>query len=262
MTGTKLLATVKADLFRQDLLNIGRGNGSHGFVYPTPTSLKDGQPHTITVRFAGTTRALSSAPKTLNAGTMADRLAALERAAASSEAKLLAKDGQINTQKQQIASLQSKLVHFSRSGNEVFLSGANLHIVNGQGGTDTINGLGNLIVGYNEARGDGTDNRTGSHNLVVGNWNNYSSFGGLVGGRYNEISGAYASVSGGDTNTASDYAASVSGGFGNTASGELSSVSGGASNTASGPYASVSGGNGRSAWEEYDWWAGGLFQDF
>ena len=43
------------------------------------------------------------------------------------------------------------------------------------------NGLGNLVIGYNELRGAG-DDRSGSHNLVIGSRNNYSSHGGLVGG--------------------------------------------------------------------------------
>lgn len=46
---------------------------------------------------------------------------------------------------------------------------ANLQVVNGLGATNTQNGLGNLIVGYQETR-PGTEAmnvRTGSHNLVV-----------------------------------------------------------------------------------------------
>lgn len=61
-----LLATVVADQFRQDLLDAGIGNGAHGFSYPTPNSLKNGQPRSIVVRFAGTSTDLNSTPKTLN----------------------------------------------------------------------------------------------------------------------------------------------------------------------------------------------------
>ena len=56
------------------------------------------------------------------------------------------------------------------------ISAANLQIVNGQGATDTANCVGNLIVGYNELRG-ASDDRTGSHMIVAGRQNNYSSFG-------------------------------------------------------------------------------------
>ena len=148
-----------------------------------------------------------------------------------------------------VAALEQLLKPFSRKGNQVFITGANLHIVNGLGQTgcgfeeepipDCPNGLGNLIVGYNEPR-EFEDIRTGSHNVVVGQGHNFSRFGGLVVGAFNTISGDFASVSGGQSNTASGVVAAVSGGFSNTASGNVSvasgavaSVSGGESNTAS-----------------------------
>jgi hypothetical protein len=105
--------------------------------------------------------------------------------------------------------------------------------------------LGNLIVGYNEFRGVG-DDRSGSHNIVVGQQHNYSSIGGLVAGFGNTISGPYASVSGGSINTATGPAASVGGGTRNLASGAFSWVSG-SQNTASGAACSVSGGSGNLA---------------
>jgi hypothetical protein len=157
-----------------------------------------------------------------------------------------------------VEALETKLtaVTFDASANEVIITGANLRIVNGLGSTSCTdnqnnpipncpNGLGNLIVGYHEERApeSDTNNRTGSHNVVVGGQHNFSSFGGLVVGRFNEISGEFASVSGGTVNTASGDFSSVSGGTGNTASGNFfSSVSGGLRNTASGTGASVSGG--------------------
>jgi hypothetical protein len=59
---------------------------------------------------------------------------------------------------QRVVALEKLLKHFSREGNEIFITGANLHIVNGLGRTDCgegvgapipdgLNGLGNLIVG-------------------------------------------------------------------------------------------------------------------
>ena len=121
---------------------------------------------------------------------------------------------------------EDKLQYITGGANEVVISGANLRIVNGLGDTATTNGLGNLIVGYNESRGvffpGSSDNRTGSHNMVVGRGLNFSSFGGLVIGQFNEISGAVASVSGGGFSVASGAGASVSGGSNNTASGGAS----------------------------------------
>lgn len=52
--GTTLLARVSANIFRQGLYYYGVGDGRHGFSFPTPASLRDGQPHSIRVRYAGT----------------------------------------------------------------------------------------------------------------------------------------------------------------------------------------------------------------
>ncbi|MCP4132517.1 MAG: hypothetical protein GY754_16205 [bacterium] len=51
-------------------------------------------------------------------------------------------------------------------------------------------------MGYNEASYGGS-NSTGSHNVVVGAYHNYTSYGGLVVGSHNTISAKYSSVSGG-----------------------------------------------------------------
>ncbi|MFT5052388.1 MAG: hypothetical protein ACI8QZ_003821 [Chlamydiales bacterium] len=131
------------------------------------------------------------------------------------------------------------------------LTGVNFRIVDGSGSTDgATTGLGNLIVGYNELRG-AADNRTGSHNIVGGRNNNFSSFGGLVAGEVNTISGSWSSVSGGTNNTASNTSATVSGGLSNLAGGPNSSISGGAYNYAGASSSSVSGGLGGSA--NADW---------
>ena len=129
---------------------------------------------------------------------------------------------------------------------EVRITGANLRLVNGLRATATTNGLGNLLVGYNEPR-QGANVETGSHNVVVGQGHNFSSFGGLVVGRQNEISGAFAAVSGGFDNTASGANAAVSGGIFNRASGPSAAVSGGFDNTASANATSVCGGQGNTA---------------
>jgi len=128
-------------------------------------------------------------------------------------------------------------------------TGMNVQIVNGEGETDSTNGMGNLIIGYNPLRGnsecpDGLDcdRRTGSHTLVIGRQHNYTSWGGVVAGYYNETSAPFASVSGGYSNLASGAYSSVSGGTYNIASGDFASVSGGQDNIASGESASVSGG--------------------
>ncbi len=122
-------------------------------------------------------------------------------------------------------------------------SGMNVQIVNGTGttGGDT-NGLGNLIVGYNELRVAGFDDRSGSHYAVIGRGNNYTSFGGIVAGSGNTVSGSYSSVTGGHLNTASGLNSSVSGGYTSKAIGYASSVSGGSYNEAIASNSSVTGG--------------------
>ena len=152
-------------------------------------------------------------------------------------------DSITNSLETKVTALETLLAGVTRNGADIDITGANLHILSGSGSTDsTPNGLGNLIIGYNELRYF-NNIRTGSHNLVLGSSNNYASYGGLVAGKYNEILGPFASVSGGQYNTASGYSSSVSGGLANTASYTSSSVSGGASNRASGDSSSVSGGD-------------------
>jgi len=130
----------------------------------------------------------------------------------------------------------------SVAGNDVFFDGCNVHIRDGSGDTHgPTNGLGNVIIGYNEDA-LGAHDRTGSHNLVVGPEHTYSSYGGLVAGVQNTIIAPNASVSGGWQNVASGDTASVSGGYRNEASGRSASVSGGGGNTASLIESSVSGG--------------------
>lgn len=146
---------------------------------------------------------------------------------------------QVDSLQDQITVLQELLSNITRTGNDIHITGANIHIESGSGSTDgTVNGLGNLIIGYNE----GASNIVGSHNLVIGKENNYLSYGGIIAGNKNTISGPFSSVSGGLNNTASGVVSSVSGGLNNKASSIGASVSGGEQNTAGGIGSSVSGG--------------------
>jgi hypothetical protein len=143
---------------------------------------------------------------------------------------------------QRVAALEKLLKHFSREKNEIFITGANLRIVNGLGATETTNGLGNLIVGYNEPRPEGGDRRTGAHNVIVGQQRDFTRFGGLVVGFKNMISGTYASVSAGAFNAARGDWSSVSGGASNEANDVYTSISGGTANIANGLAASITAG--------------------
>jgi hypothetical protein len=185
----------------------------------------------------------------------------------------------------------------------VRLTGVNLQVVNGRNTTDTVNGAGNVIIGYDEpnisptskavcsratantgteiideagclAAGGvfSTQHKSGSHNLVLGIQNGYSSFAGIIGGRVNFTNEPFANVIGGVDNRASGRGSvivggqghltresgttvlggignqalvrnsSITGGVGNVARGENSSITGGERNTASGRTSTVSGG--------------------
>jgi len=154
-----------------------------------------------------------------------------------------------------VAQLEALLQNVTRNGNDIIFEAVNVQIVNGTDSTaGTSNGLGNLIVGYNENTVSAS--RTGSHNLVVGIDHEYTSYAGLLAGRRNRVSGTsscvmgydnevtanYSNVTGGYNNTVNSIYSSVSGGYANTVSAAYSSVSGGRDNIVSGNYASISGG--------------------
>jgi hypothetical protein len=192
------------------------------------------------------------------------QVAALQSQVNTQQGQITALQGQVSTLQTQLTKVQSNkalgldpfvsvvsgLVN-GVNGPHIYFTGANIHIVSGSTTTaDSVTGLGNLIIGYDElpiAVGGTALNagdRGGAHNLVIGPGNRFTNlaFGGLVAGELNTVSNASTSVSGGFFNTASSFGASVSGGTFNTASGDRSSVSGGSSNTASSFAASVSGG--------------------
>jgi trimeric autotransporter adhesin len=208
------------------------------------------------------------------------RIALLETANTALAAANAALQTDNTTLNARLAALEAKLASVSlqtvNGQPTVRFEGVNVQIVNGLTATDSVNGTGNLLVGYDEMRTTGAgvcslgtnassvpitdatacataggifalNHKSGSHNLVVGSQHNYSRTAGAVFGFNNTVNGRFASVSGGSYNTASGLQASVSGGFNNNASGSQASVSGGQNNTASGISASVSGGASNTA---------------
>jgi hypothetical protein len=137
-------------------------------------------------------------------------------------------------------------------GNDFIINGCNVHIRNGTGSTTTINGLGNLIIGYNENTNP-VQPRGGSHNLVVGKEHGYTNVAGVVSGEHNKIDNEGTAVIGGEDSVASGEYAVVSGGQGNAAIGNYAAVSGGTGNAASGQWTSVSGGLQNNAIGSYSW---------
>ncbi|GAB3247364.1 hypothetical protein GCM10027347_02920 [Larkinella harenae] len=61
----RVVGSIEANIFRQDLKNAGKGNGSHGYNWTTATELRTGQTYAFWARVQGSTFALSGSPKTL-----------------------------------------------------------------------------------------------------------------------------------------------------------------------------------------------------
>ena len=210
--------------------------------------------------------------------TLMFRIAALNTTLSALETTVRGQTTSIGTLQTATQALETKTQYQSVSGASTIFSGTNVYIQNGLGATNgypqdpsstfhaVTNGLGNLIIGYNAAGhldyGNGLpvvqDIRTGSHDLILGDKGNYSSFGGLIAGKNNMVSAPYASVSAGVNNLAGGSFSTVSGGSSNIAMGYLSSISGGNSNLAQSPTSSISGGYNLTQSDSFGWSAGSL----
>lgn len=187
-----------------------------------------------------------------------------------------------------MAALEDLLENLSVDGDNLVLTGMNLQVVSGSGDTDgDVNGTGNVIIGYDEAD-DNQDEKSGSHNLVVGRNHSYESYGGIVAGEDNILTGDAASVLGGERNRADGDLAVVVGGRLNEVDGEssvvvagennrttgrscvvtsgaqnlcsglVSAVEGGSSNFCSGQGSVIGGGSNRTLGSNLGWLAGSL----
>ncbi len=65
LDGPNVIATLMADVLRQDLLDAGKGNGRHAFRFTIPDNLKDGLPHNLSARVSGSSFILKDSPKAL-----------------------------------------------------------------------------------------------------------------------------------------------------------------------------------------------------
>lgn len=86
------------------------------------------------------------------------------------------------------------------SNAETFiLEGCDVHVRNGAGQTDSVNGRGNLIVGYNSLGPVAPVERarTGSHNLVVGDAHAWTSHSGVLAGTNHKSTEARTALVGG-----------------------------------------------------------------
>ena len=93
----------------------------------------------------------------------------------------------------------------------VLFEGVNLQVRSGGGATNAApNGLGNVIVGYDEGDRDG---KTGSHSLIVGPDHAWSSYGSVLLGSSSISDAPGANVLGGANNAALAMGSTVVGGF-------------------------------------------------
>jgi hypothetical protein len=136
----------------------------------------------------------------------------------------------------------------------VRVTGANFQIVNGLGATNgfpanpgetddsltNVNGVGNLIVGYNEL-GLG-DHLFGSHNIVLGMKNTTNSFGNFVGGTDNTVFDPYAIIMGGSSNSTFARNAVCVGGSDNEVVNPFGVAVGGSQNDVFGTHSVIVGG--------------------
>jgi hypothetical protein len=196
------------------------------------------------------------------------------KSAVGQDAGMACARGEAASIEERMTAIESLLAHFVVEGDTMVLSGMNLQIVDGTGSSgpdeprQEPNGLGNLIIGYDEPapgtppdEGEDDVDKTGSHNLVIGAGHTYTSFGGIVAGDANTITAESASVLGGTGNAATGTRAVVVAGSDNEAAGERAAILGGSSNTVSGSDAVVSGGTFNRAFGEDSAVSGGLSND-
>ena len=132
--------------------------------------------------------------------------------------------------------------------DDVVFNGCNVHVRNGEDDTDTVNGVGNLIIGYNAEPDssllgpDYNGERTGSHNVVVGDEHSWtgssgivSGFGGIlwaddaaiIGSRRIKVSGVGSVAVGSQSGHVSGDYSTVVNTYGSDVNGDYSSVIGG-----------------------------------
>lgn len=165
-------------------------------------------------------------------------VAILQSDMASVEADVDTLEGQLSALDADVDTIQElfNYVTVDTSAHTVRFSGANVRIDSGSGSTTgTVNGYGNLIIGYNEDDGLA---RTGSHNLILGHYNDYQFFGSIVMGWGNDASGQHSTV-GGIGNTVSSNYGVVLAGQANASTSAHGVVVTGTFVDASGRYASV-----------------------
>ncbi|RCR67301.1 PQQ-dependent sugar dehydrogenase [Larkinella punicea] len=72
------IGTVEAKNYRQDLKDAGKGNGEHGYVFQTPSAMRDNVNHQISAKVKNSTYTLKGSPMSLQCASSARLLASSE----------------------------------------------------------------------------------------------------------------------------------------------------------------------------------------
>lgn len=179
------------------------------------------------------------------------------------QATILTLQAEVASLQNEVDSLEAGLVPglanyvtVDTDAGQVVFSGANVHINNGLSSSYDTNGLGNLIVGFNEPSPNVELERSGSHNLIMGATNDYTGASSIVTGQSNKMYGTEGIVTG-VNNVVTGIRSAVIGGNNNSAGGEMCVVIGGQSNDAIGSSAAIIGGNDNTASGVHSLVAGG-----
>jgi hypothetical protein len=170
------------------------------------------------------------------------QFAALQAQVGSLQTQLVSLEKQVETLQQNKALALAPYVIVDANpqngspGPHITFHGANIHIVNGMGATQLINGLGNLIIGYDENPDPSVNpfpmnGRAGSHNMVIGRYHAWfqNAVGNLIAGEWNwsvlqseflagfqnQAVGNYSSILGGSNNETTAARSVVLGGVDN-----------------------------------------------
>ena len=178
--------------------------------------------------------------------TQGQQITSLQSQNATMATTIATQSSQLADQANKISSLQTKVLadesllgivvqrtkYMFVQGKETVFCGTNLHIWKDNSQLEGVNGLGNLIVGYNHARTDGSVNyHDGSHNIIFGDEANYRSQHCLLGGYQNGASGNYAAAISGKANAARGDYSVVASGYKNSVLGRYGVALSGSTNT-------------------------------
>jgi Cys-rich repeat protein len=159
----------------------------------------------------------------------------------------------VDNLKADMAVVQDKLSNIIFDDNyqghkAIIFRGVNVHVENGQGNTMSSNGVGNLVVGYDE----GTGTKDGSHNIVIGKNHEYQCIASFVSGSNNKVYSPSSAAVGGQYNTVDgDNSATVAGNYNRTNATGAATLAGGKNaslpNIVNGENAAIVGGDDNTA---------------